>query len=175
MDSKRLNNWIQSTTGLAVVIGLGLVIFELQQNREAIASQLSSEGLHIVSQLNNTVLGEQPAAALAKACENPNELTTAELVVLDHYNSDLLLRTERVRTLGRRGSFYDAQQWRENFGQWNMMFETAVGRAYWKSFPQDEELRHVGDEILANWDRPLCGELYGQWREEILRETQITQ
>ena len=56
-----------------MVVGIGLVMFELQQNREAITSQLSSEGVQIVSQMSSSVLGDQPAEALAKACENPSQ------------------------------------------------------------------------------------------------------
>lgn len=171
MDSSKLNNWIQSITGIAVLLGIGLVVFELQQNREATISQLSSEGFQVVSQMNSSVLGDQPAEALAKACEKPDELTTAELVVLDHYYTDLIMRTRRIRTLGERGSFYGPDQWKEDYGQWAFMFETAAGRAYWKSFPHDPELQRVGDELLSNWSRPTCGELYASWREQIAEET----
>jgi hypothetical protein len=172
MDSGKLNNWIQSITGIAVVIGIGLVILELQQNREATMSQLSSEAFQMISQFHTSVLGDQPAEALAKACEQPKELTTEELVVLDHYYSDLVFRTTRVRRLGQRGGFYGEDEWKNNVGQWNLMFETPAGRAYWKTFPHDSDLREVGDQILASWNCPTCSSLYASWRDQIGKEAE---
>jgi len=77
MDSQTIFNWIQTVTGLAVLVGLGLVIWELQQNREAMQSQLTSDGWQMLTNRNASVLGESPAEALAKGCEAPSTLTAA--------------------------------------------------------------------------------------------------
>ena len=67
MEVQKVNAWIQIATSLAVVIGLALVIWELQQNREATQSQLTTEGLHMMNQFHTSVLGEHPADVLAKS------------------------------------------------------------------------------------------------------------
>ena len=69
MDSDKLNNWIQSISGLAIVVGLGLVIWELQLNREAIQSQLTTEAFHMINQFHTSTFGDDPAEVLAKACD----------------------------------------------------------------------------------------------------------
>ena len=57
MDSEKLSDWVQIITGFAIVLGLGLVIWELQQSREATMAQLTNEGFAQVGQQNATVMG----------------------------------------------------------------------------------------------------------------------
>ena len=73
MNSEKLSDWVQIITGFAIVLGLGLLIWELQQNREAIRSQLTSDGFIHVGQQHATIMGEDLALVIAKACENPSE------------------------------------------------------------------------------------------------------
>jgi len=46
MDSQRIIDWIQITTGVAIVLGLALVGVELTQSRDVAEAQLSSDGLN---------------------------------------------------------------------------------------------------------------------------------
>jgi hypothetical protein len=46
MDSQRVIDWIQITTGVALVLGLGLVGVELAQSRDVAEAQLNSDGFN---------------------------------------------------------------------------------------------------------------------------------
>ena len=83
MDSNRPDNWIQITTGLAIVLGLVLVFWELQQGREATKSQLTHDTCDYYAQITATRMGDEITPIVAKACERPDELTVTELMVYD--------------------------------------------------------------------------------------------
>ena len=83
MGSEKLNDWVQIATGITLVLGLGFIIWELQQSREATISQLTSDGFVYAGQQNATIMGEDLALVIAKACEAPEDLTTSDLVVLE--------------------------------------------------------------------------------------------
>jgi hypothetical protein len=169
--TETINNWVQTITGIAIMVGLALVVIELQQNRDAVSSQLSNDGFQIYTDFGTAMLGEDAADVIAKACETPSELTTADLVILDFFYSELERRTLRLKTLEERGGFY-GDEWRTNkLGNWTMLFETSVGRAYWKlPIPRDQEVQRVGDALLENWTLPDCTNLYGSWRKRIAEE-----
>ena len=170
MNSDKLNTWIQLVTGLAIVVGLGLVIWELKQGRDAAKSQLSSDGYLLISQTNVAMLGEDPAAVLAKACNSPDELTTSELILLDNYYYEVLNRITRLVTLSERGSFYTDDYWKDYLGQLNQLFQSHAGRAYWRTVATylPPKVRTVGNNRLASWDRPSCVDEHALWRQGIV-------
>jgi len=67
MDAQKLNTWVQVVTSLAIVIGLALVILELQQSREIARAQISSDSFALGAVHNTAMFGEQAAAVKAKA------------------------------------------------------------------------------------------------------------
>ena len=90
MDTWTLGNSIQMFTGFAVVIGLGLVIWELQQAREITRFEQARAGSAGYAQRVQAQMGENVAGPVAKACDEPDRLTTEEMFVLDRYYLDVL-------------------------------------------------------------------------------------
>jgi hypothetical protein len=175
MDSQNLNNWIQTATGIAVVVGLILVIVELKQGRDAIRSQLSSEGFTQIEQFRTSMLGEQAAEVIARACYSPNELTPTDLVVLDNYYSSVIGRNYRMKRLADRGGFYSEDDWKAGGSGWGLLFETAAGRAYWETFPIDAEIKVAGDEQISTRIKnkaPDCRSLFETWKQRVAEITE---
>lgn len=168
MGKNTLSELIQSITGLAIVAGLALVVWELQQNREATMSQLTSEGYQFSTQVELPVLGEEPAEVLAKACFAPNRLTEADLFRLNGIYSQRIVNLQRLLVLESRGSFYEEGYWR-TYGefQFGIIFRTEVGRNYWQQFRKTwrPDIRAYGDEFLSHLGEPDCADLYGGWRD----------
>ena len=77
----KLIDLIQLITGIAVLIGLGLVVWELQQTRTLTRAQLTSDHWSEVLQNSRALLGENPAPILAKSCDSPESLSAAERAV----------------------------------------------------------------------------------------------
>ena len=175
----KTNEIVQMITGLAVIAGLALVVWELQQTRDAVKSQLTSEGMGTITQLNTSLFGENPSTVLAKACDHPTNLTTSDLVILDHYYTQLVHRTLRVQLVDSRGGYYGSDDYlfvprtmRDGIGGWGLMFSTAAGRAYWRTFDGDPALKRYGDEQLDKWQGPNCQEHNAEWLQAIENELQ---
>jgi hypothetical protein len=170
MDSQTIANWIQVVTGVAVLVGLGLVVWELRQSRDATFSQLSSEYWHFASQERAAIFGEDAAHVLAKACHKPTELTESDLVILEQYYSGFIVRIDRMMRLRERGGFYGSDQWREAIPILDMLFMSQPGRAYWASVAPswvDPEIHAAGNEYLAEWNLRMCNEDHSVWMQAI--------
>lgn len=174
MTSETVLKWVQVVTGIAVFVGLILVVWELQQSREATMSQLSSDHYQISGQQRAAMYGENAAAVLAKACENPNDLTHAEYWILDAFYTDALSRLERMYVLSTRGSFYTDEYWRDRVGNLSLLFISHAGRAYWLTIGRDSvapEVRDAGDAYLAQWDHRNCVEEFEMFQQTVRKLT----
>jgi hypothetical protein len=177
MDSQTVSNWIQLITGVSVLIGLGLVVWELQQSRDAILSQLSSEYYQIRAQERSAVFGEDAANALAKACNRPADLSESELVVLDHVYGGRIAQIERMMRLRDRGGFYAGDTWKQGLPILDALFRSHAGRAYWASVASQyvaPELAVAGTEYLSSWDKLTCADETSAWMQAINESTLAT-
>ena len=159
MDFQSINNWIQSISGLAILTGLLFVVLELEQNREAMGAHLSNDGYQMLTQTQASLLGENPVQVLAKACDEPESLTTADFILLDRYYFQLVQTAiSRLKHLGSRGSsFYPPDYWKTVVGPWRHIFSTTVGREWWRTSVFDQEIRALGDEVLSTWPEHNLG------------------
>ena len=169
MVSNRLKNSIDVLTSIAIVVGLGLVIWELRQNHEATMSTLSSAGYEINVQTDVALLGEQAADVLAKACDSPGELSRRELIVLHAYYRHIALRLQRVKDLADRGSFYDSTGWEGYVEIWlSQILATIPGQAYWRTIGwPDPEVQAAGNDLLERLDTASCKSNYDAWQNLI--------
>ncbi len=152
MNSQRLTNWIQILTGSAVLLGLGLVIWELRQSREVAIAQLTSEGYGIAMGRTISEMGENPGASLVKACEDPASLTSTELVVLNAFHKSLLNEVMRAFRIEQRSGLYEGTWKQIANGGFGGIFQTAAGRVWWEKERQSlpEEVSEVGESILKS-------------------------
>ena len=165
MDSQQITNWVQVIAGVAVLVGIGLVVWELQQNREAFQSQLTSDAYQNISQRNIALLGENPTEVLAKACDAPDSLTRAELRILDAFYMDNLNSLRRSYVIARRGDYYDVDYWKRYPYDITVMFETQVGISFWRTMTGwlEPDIKRFGDELLATGDFTSCTKMYDAW------------
>ena len=85
MRSQAITNGIQILTGLAMIIGLALVVWELQQTREVAKAQLTTDIFDEGLQISSFKIGEDLPSAFAKACEDPASLTGPDFTALNGY------------------------------------------------------------------------------------------
>ena len=85
MNRTGFGAWVQGVAAIAVVVGLILVIWELQQARQLARAQVSSDSFALASQINAVVLGETAAKVVEKACDTPESLTGADFEILRAY------------------------------------------------------------------------------------------
>lgn len=87
MESNKIAHWIQVVATIGVLIGIGLVILELRQAKAMAEANQIHQFFAEVAQNGRAQMGENPAPILSKACSHSNEITDADLVVLDGFFS----------------------------------------------------------------------------------------
>ncbi len=85
MDSDRLNRWLSLAANLGLMAGLLLVAVQINQSSQLARLHLISEGNAARNQIWASVLGEDPAVALARSIEKPAEMNFADYIVVDAY------------------------------------------------------------------------------------------
>lgn len=163
---QKISEWVQIATGIAVLIGLGLVIYELRQTRDVALAQLSSDGFDHFQQRVIAEMGENPATTLAKLCAGLTSLSDEELIVLSAYYENHLLNAFRAYRIAQRTGFYDGA-WRQIVeDQFPAILSSAIGRAWWEEekrwYPED--FRRAADEVDIS-GLSSCG--IGPWKERM--------
>ncbi len=110
MQNQTLMTWIQLLTSVWVFLGLGLVIWELQQVRTLARAQLTSDNFSInfsISFASSTaIMGEDAAKVLAKACLEPGALNLRETTLLGHYYEQQMSLVLLTKLLTGRDGVY---------------------------------------------------------------------
>ena len=90
MNLEKTSHWITILGNAGLLIGVALVIFQINQNSQLVREQLSQARWTDDLNLHLAMMGENPAAAVAKAIENPSALSVEDSRVLEAYDSGLL-------------------------------------------------------------------------------------
>ena len=161
MDNLRVVIWIQIATGIAVVLGLVLVAFELQQAREFTQLQLAQESLTVGMSEHTARYGENVGEAIAAACAGSPKLTKANAVALDSVFSYqmwwIARQKQRLdRELGGNNSWED-----EAVRRMEYIAGFPQGLGWLKTFrSRDHEIRSFVKETQANINPKSCTELF---------------
>ena len=84
-NSQMLSTWLQVGASIAVVLSIGVLVFELGQQRELAQAQFIVDTTAMRMQSDIVVLGEDMGEVLARACFDPDTLTMADLTKLEKY------------------------------------------------------------------------------------------
>ena len=71
MNSDNASKWLSLVANIAILMGLGLVAYELNQNSQLARTSLIHEGNALENQVWSNLLGEAPVDVIAKAVECP--------------------------------------------------------------------------------------------------------
>ncbi len=142
-------DWLQITTNIAVVIGLVLLIFELNQSRNLTRAQIVDATYDAVVSRNLALIGEKPEEAFAKSVFAPDELTQSEAVVLSQFYTALLVSW--LRNKDERGIGYFGQGFESVISTEAYFLNTEPGRRWWASVRPftDPEIAKSVDSALS--------------------------
>ena len=152
-------DWLQITTNVAVVLGLILLIYELNQSRDLTRAQVVDSVYGAAVTRNLALLGENPEDAIAKSVFRPNELTESDAVVLTQFYTALLvswLRNKDEHGLGYFGGSVDEVVASEAY-----YLNTEPGRRWWAITRSsvDPDIAAAVDEALATMSPEALGPL----------------
>ena len=81
-------DWLQIFSNVAILAGLVVVIYEINQSRDLAYGQILATSYATINERFVAQMGDSPQLALQKAVLNPDSLTPEDAVILDaHYNS----------------------------------------------------------------------------------------
>jgi hypothetical protein len=109
--SARFQHWFQIITNVAILFGLGLVVYELNQSKQIASGQFVSDNMARETSVQIAMMGEDPREALAKAALHPADLNERDVVALDAYYESIVIGWFSIR-LSSQNAGIDAP-WRE--------------------------------------------------------------
>ena len=116
-----MNQWVSLGANLGVVVGLAILIYELQQNRLLVRAELGSEATTILRELQlATALDQEMSSIIAKVSFGQVQLSDSEIVRLDAYLEASVTFLHRDKYLLRLGVFEDDPAFLA--GVWTAMF-----------------------------------------------------
>ncbi len=101
MESQRLFNWIQLMTAIAVIAGLGLVVWELQQTKELASAQFWNQLENTNIQNRLSIAGEDPGPSLYRVMTQSVSVTDYDYHVVDTIYSALIAQIGQSVSLRR--------------------------------------------------------------------------
>ena len=105
METSRFVRWLQILGPIGVLLGVALVIAQLNQTQNLVRLQLYTDIDLNRQQLDSTVLGEDFSLTLAKIRSSPDQLTDAELYQFEAYADSLIRQFDLYRILYDEGVF----------------------------------------------------------------------
>ena len=89
--SARFQHWFQIISNIAIISGLAVVVYELNQSKQLAWGQMAESTVSRVADRNLATMGENPQEALAKAVLHPADLTEEDAVTLDAYYMSVVI------------------------------------------------------------------------------------
>jgi hypothetical protein len=89
-STARFSNWFQIVSNVAIIFGLGLVVYELNQSKQFIHAELANEHFTRLSNRQLTIMGEDPRNAIAKAALRPSALNERDAVTLQAFYTEVI-------------------------------------------------------------------------------------
>lgn len=149
---------------VAILAGLGLVAFELNQNSKLARSALVNEGAALENQIWSPLMGELPGEIIARAVECPERMTYADYMAMDAYLYTNMNDVFREYELAQEGLFTE-QEWKtevDDYAHW--FLGDKFGSIWWEEegkffFPEefsmyvDSQLAQDGSDSYEYWRR----------------------
>jgi len=138
MKYLQIEVWVQIATSVAIILGLGLVIYELRLTRQIAFTEMTQEAMTEMSMRQTAMYGEEAAETLARACLTPDELSNADKVILEAVFTSQMQFALRLKLLEDVGGFNTV---------WNTQLRGIVNII--TGYPQGERWMELGSQL---WD-----------------------
>ena len=154
MDQSRFGIWAQVIGNVAVVVGIAILIYEVNQNKQLINAQIIQADLSPIADRQAAKMGDDPRSALFKVEFCPDELTGEEAVTLSAHYTSLFTGWFTLYTVSQAGGF--ERPWREVIRRGvRNQFSNPVSRRWLKEYLHPgantvrDEIREIVEAALA--------------------------
>ena len=159
--------------------GLILVGVQISQSKELLRLQMEQEWAVGFQRLSENMLGESPADIIAKAIDDPESLTTAELLILESYINSYLDQWFQIKLQADMGlvpedrwrldRYWTASEYTYNaivFGNqasqaiWDVTSESGGWLEHKEFFEAaNAAIRRVDPDAVSNWQARIRAKL----------------
>jgi hypothetical protein len=134
MDFGKLNNWLQVSANIGIVLGLVLVGVQLKQNSDLVKIQLLYEESRRTVDLELQVVGERGAEVWAKSIEEPENLTLEEVRIMEALIWSFIETQRGTYRLAQLG-LIEEQDWKSRVeAEVSFWFGNGYGAAWWRNY-----------------------------------------
>ena len=156
----------QIVTNLGVLLGLAVVIYEVNQTNVIARTQLVDAAVAMSQNHALTVMGDDVGTSLARACYTPDEVTQRDTVVLFGYYDALWYGIDRSVHLSSLG--YGAALEQVVDGTVARIVSSRPGRAWYQSKRDGEphRVRSIADAVYERLSETTCADYLGQMLPE---------
>ena len=151
MNTDHVNKWLNLGANLAVLIGIALLVFELQQNRQIVRAQTRAEISSELTNLLSQVAGDPQLANLIRRADNGDDLTPDEAKQYAHRSAAMFRYFENVHYQFRQG-LYDESEYLAHKDAWRVFFANSKTAAMnWCDYREmvSPEFRAEIDSLLS--------------------------
>ena len=155
MESNKFGYWLQIGANVGILAGLVLVSLQISQNTNLTRLGFYSAEEDSFIAMGATLSGETLAIAWAKAIEEPESLTTAEMVQLEGYLQNVWTQIARREYLYREG-LYELSG--EETISWvaKQRFGNRFSQAWWQEKRKEVAVNDSRNHILEAMDRAIA-------------------
>jgi len=180
VNEDRLGRWLSVFANSGVLIGLVLVLLQMNQNEELLRLQILNQYHENYIAQESSFAGENLPAIWQKAAEEPQHLSLAEMRARESQTFAPILRWINLYQLAEAG-IVDQAFW---LGQVRLdggfYFGTPYGRAWWErqreEFSEEflpRELREAIDDVVFSRDALLPVDMFRGIQERAVELTEI--
>ena len=139
---------IQLVTSLSVLIGIGLVVYELRQAKQLAIAEVYNSGYISLIELSAGVGGENIAETIARIQANDPTISDADLYRFDAFAQSQISSWRRAKGLTDMGFYDESIDWTKSVNEYTVCwyFNSDVGRRWLKgpfNGPPDEVMSRV--------------------------------
>ena len=174
MDSSKLGNWLQIVGNAGLIVGLVLVAVQVRQNTEIAKAQIVNEGWISLINTRHVLMGDNPAASLAKARAR-HALSDEDLEVLNAILEAAFADLIRAEYMGDFGFTQMTNELRgRQFARSSL--DNPASRAWWvlrHKTPQGHDpipntRKAINESLDSGMQREnRDADLYAEWRSAI--------
>jgi hypothetical protein len=178
VNASKLSDWLQVAANIGIVLGLVLVGVQLKQNSDLARIQLVYAESQSSIDLELEVVGEQGAATWAKSIEDPENLTLAEIRIMEALLwgfAENLRGTYRLAELG----LLEEEDWRRRVdSEVTFYLSDRYSIAWWTNYGAASDsypmvLRDAINEVIAADNRSVTD--YILWPQRNLEPLPATE
>ena len=147
---KRLSDFSQVIASVAILTGLGLVIWELRQSKEIAYAQIHTAGWVVRAEVETPILGEQFASTLVRV-RTGQPLTDADLIMFDSWAYIQWTHLKRNQMMYDQGLYERSVKEFLTQEEVCYLFGHDVGRAWLTTF-DDDEITFLLRELVVGCD-----------------------